>query len=62
MKKYRFIITHKGADTSNLQIMDIIDIQENLTEQEITKRINWLLDNGYYQFADYKIEEMEENK
>ena len=62
MKKYRFIIVHKGADTSNLNIMDVIDVQENLTEQEITKRIDWLLNNGYYQFADYKIEEMEGEK
>lgn len=58
MKKYRFIIFRKGADSSNLKVYDIIDMQEDLTISEIENKINWFIDNGYYQMADYKAEIM----
>ena len=34
----------------------VIDIQENLTMSEVENKINWFIDNGYYQMADYKAE------
>lgn len=55
---YRFMVIRKGADTSNLMAYDIIDIQENLSMTEIDTRVNWFLENGYYQMADYKVEKM----
>lgn len=58
MKKYRFIVFRKGADSSNLNVYDIIDMQEDLTINEVENRINWFIDNGYYQMADYKAEIM----
>lgn len=58
MKKYRFIIFRKGADSSNLKVYDIIDMQEDLTISEVEHKINWFIDNGYYQMADYKAEIM----
>lgn len=58
MKKYRFILFRKGADSSNLKVYDIIDMQEDLTISEVENRINWFIDNGYYQMADYKAEIM----
>lgn len=58
MKKYRFIIFRKGADSSNLKVYDIIDMQEDLTISEVENKINWFIDNGYYQMADYKAEIM----
>ena len=48
----------KGADSSNLKVYDIIDMQEDLTISEVENRINWFIDNGYYQMADYKAEIM----
>lgn len=51
MKKYRFIVKVKHGDY-------IIDMAENLTESEVTERINWFMENGYYQMADYKVEIM----
>lgn len=58
MKKYRFIVFRKGADSSNLKVYDIIDMQEDLTINEVENRINWFIDNGYYQMVDYKAEIM----
>lgn len=58
MKKYRFIVFRKGADSSNLKVYDIIDMQEDLTINEVENRINWFIDNGHYQMADYKAEIM----
>ena len=58
MKKYRFIVFRKGADSSDLKVYDIIDIQENLKMSEVEDKINWFIDNGYYQMADYKAEIM----
>lgn len=58
MKKYRFIVFRKGADSSNLKVYDIIDMQEDLTISEVENKINWFIDNGYYQMADYKAEIM----
>lgn len=57
-KKYRFIVFRKGADSSRLMAFDIIDIKENLSEIEVNERINWFMENGYYQMADYKAEVM----
>lgn len=51
MKKYRFIVKTKVGNY-------IIDMQENLTETEINDRVNWFIENGYYQMADYKVEIM----
>ena len=53
--KYRFIVFRKGADSSRLMAFDIIDMQENLSEIEINEKINWFIDNGYNQMADYKV-------
>lgn len=68
-KKDRFILvetfkddsikTIKGADSSNLKVYDIIDMQEDLTISEVENKINWFIDNGYYQMADYKAEIMQ---
>lgn len=51
MKKYRFIVKSKCGDY-------IIDMTENLTESAVRERINWFMENGYYQMADYKVEIM----
>ena len=58
MKKYRFMVFRKGVNSSDLKVYDIIDIQENLTMSEVEDKINWFIDNGYYQMADYKAEIM----
>lgn len=52
MTKYRFIVTCKGYGNY------IIDMQENLTATEVEERVNWFIENGYYQMADYKVEIM----
>lgn len=51
MKKYRFIVKSKIGNY-------IIDMQEDLTENEVENKINWFIENGYYQMADYKVEIM----
>ena len=57
-KKYRFIVFAKGRDSSNLQIMDIYNIQENLTESQLNDKINWYWNSGFSTMCDYKAEEM----
>ena len=51
MKMYRFIVTRKFDNC-------IIDTTENLTETQINDRIDYFLNNGYNQIADYRIEVM----
>lgn len=58
MERYRFIVFGKGADSSNLKIYEIIDIQENLTIDQAKEKMNWFMENGYYQMAECKIEKM----
>lgn len=50
-KKYRFMVLSKIGNY-------IIDIQENLTSTEAESKVNWFLENGYYQMANYRVETM----
>lgn len=55
METYKMIIFKKGADSNNLQYDDILGVQDNLSAVMVDILASRFIDNGYYQFADYKI-------
>lgn len=55
MKQYKLVVFKKGVDSNNLQYDDILGIHDNLSMVEINARVNSFIDNGWCQFAEYKI-------
>lgn len=53
--KYKFIVFKKGADSNNLQYEDIIGTHDDLSAVAVDELVNKFIDNGMYQFAEYKI-------
>ena len=61
MKKYRFIVFRKGADSSNLKVYDIIDMQEDLTINEVENRLNFFENNIVVNLDIQKINKRQQN-
>lgn len=56
---YKMIIFKKGADSSNLQYDDILQVYKYIVKDDIEKYIRKMVTSGLYQLADYKFVEME---